>query len=75
MPLNATLPALATVRVAVRVPTADGAKVTLIVQLAFAARLLPHVPPALPNGRANSVVENVTLIGCDVIPVLATVTV
>src|ERR1700694_2725179 len=73
-PFRDTPPALVTVMVAVREPEADGLNVTLIVQLTPAARLAPHVPPAVPEGRANSVVEKAKLIGCDVVPVLFTVT-
>ena len=63
VPFSVTLPTPVTVKVAVRAPAAVGMNVTLIVQLAPAATLVPQVPPAPPVGRANSVVEKVMLTG------------
>ena len=57
VPLSATVPTPATVRVAERAPSAVGLKVTLMVQFAPTGKLVPHVPPADPVGRTNSVPE------------------
>ena len=74
VPLSDTVPAPVTLRVAIRGPVNVGLKVTLIVQLAPAARVVPHVPPAMPVGRANSVVVNETPIGWVTTPGLLTIT-
>ena len=74
VPFSVTVPTPLTVRVAVRAPVAAGLNVTLMVQFAPAATLVPQVPPGVPVGRANSVVENVMLMGCANAPGLLTVT-
>ena len=51
-PVTATLAAMIAVPAGVTAPSAVGENATLIVQVLFGGKALPHVPPAVPAGRA-----------------------
>ena len=64
--LAVCVPALSvTVRVAVRVPAADGVKVTLIVQLEFAATEVPQLSVSAKSLAFVPVIDRLTPVSAD----------